>query len=98
MKSIRKMMLIMAIALSCGVYSSNAQVIVRVRPERPRIERIEAPTPRHVWIDDDWQLRNGAYQFVCRRWVLPPEEVERWIPGHWRERGDGWVWIPGHWR
>jgi hypothetical protein len=91
-------MIIAALVLSCGGYSSNAQIVVRVRPDRPVIERIVAPSPRHIWVDDDWTIRGGKYEFQGSRWIEPPGAGMRWIPGHWREKRHGWVWVPGHWR
>lgn len=27
----------------------------------------------------------------------PPYPEGVWIPGHWKNRKEGWVWVPGHW-
>jgi hypothetical protein len=98
MRNIRKTLLMLGIALMCCIYSSTAQIVVRVKPDRPHYERPVAPGPRHVWIDEEWEPRNGAYVFVGGRWAEPPREHGRWIPGHWKDTPGGVVWKPGHWR
>ena len=98
MKSIIRFILVAVIALSCSAYSSNAQVFVRIRPERPRYERIVAPSPHHIWIDEEWEPRSGAYVFIGGRWAEPPHPGWIWIPGHWKQGRNGWYWKPGHWR
>ncbi len=98
MQNMKKIFLMVAVAVTFGVYSSNAQIIVKVRPARPHYERVVAPTPRHVWIDEDWEPRNGTYVFVGGRWAEPPRPRAAWVPGHWARRRHGDVWIPGHWR
>jgi hypothetical protein len=96
--NLKRVLFVLAIFLSCFSYRSTAQVFIEARPERPHYERIAPPGPRHVWIDEDWEPRNGAYVFIGGRWVEPPQPGGTWMPGHWRHRRHGWVWIPGHWR
>lgn len=97
MKTISRMLLILVIVLCASVYGYG-QVFVERLPDPPRYERTQAPSPRHVWIDQDWQTRDGKYEFSGGRWAEPPLPGEKWIPGHWKEKRRGWVWIPGHWR
>ena len=98
MKSIKKMLFMLALLLTCAVYSSNAQIVVDVRPPVPHYERVVAPSPRHVWIDEEWEPRGGSYVFVGGRWAEPPHPGWRWEAGHWGDRGHGHYWKPGHWR
>jgi WXXGXW repeat (2 copies) len=98
MKSTKRILLIFALMVTCGVYSSDAQVYVRVRPARPHYERVVAPSPRHVWIDEEWEPRSGSYVFVGGRWAEPPHPHFRWVPGHWKATRHGDIWVPGHWR
>ena len=98
MHSIRKLLFILALILSCGAYTSMAQIEVNIRPERPHYERPAPPSPGHVWIDEEWEPRGGAYVFVGGHWAAPPRPGIAWIPGHWKRRPREWVWIPGHWR
>lgn len=98
MKSMKRMLFMLAVMLTCGVYSSNAQIIVNVRPPVPHYERVVAPSPRHVWIDEEWEPRGNAYVFAGGRWAEPPHPGMAWVPGHWAGRGRGQYWKPGHWR
>ncbi len=98
MRNIKRTLLVLAIALTTSAYTSNAQIVVNVRPERPHVERIAAPSPRHVWIDEEWEPRGGAYVFVGGHWAEPPHPRAAWVPGHWVQKPRGWVWKPGHWR
>ncbi|NDC42794.1 MAG: hypothetical protein EBZ77_14800 [Chitinophagia bacterium] len=84
--------------LSLLVQRSFAQIVVAVRPVRPVYTRIAAPTPRHVWIEEEWVPSGGTYIFRGGRWMAPPRPGLVWVTGHWRHRRRGWVWIPGHWR
>lgn len=63
--------------------TASAQVYVSVRPVWHPVVRPVAPSPRHVWIDEEWAWRNGAYVPVGGYWGLPPHP--------------GWIWYPGHW-
>ena len=100
MKKLSKvLMLFMAVSLFTAV-KSNAQIIVRVRPARPRtviVARPPAPSPRHVWVAEEWTNRGGRYVYQAGYWSLPPRPHAVWIAGHWRNRPRGYVWVPGHW-
>ena len=97
MNKIKRVLFILAIALVSSAYSSSAQIVVRVRPDRPHYERPVAPGPRHVWIDEDWTPRGNTYVFNGGRWAEPPHERAHWVPGHWKETPNGYVWREGHW-
>ena len=98
MKNIRKVLLICALAITCGAYTSMAQIYVKIRPNRPHYERVVAPSPRHIWVEEDWEPRGNDYVFVGGRWAEPPRDRARWVPGHWRHSPRGDYWKPGHWR
>jgi hypothetical protein len=77
---------------------ASAQLVVRIRPTHERVVRIAAPSPRHVWIDEDWRYEGNNYVYNGGRWVEPPAGYHRWIPGHWKNSPRrGWVWKPGRW-
>ena len=102
MKSFQKTGIAAAIAIMLGsAIASEAQIIVRVRPVAPRrtvVVRPVAPSPRHVWVEDDWRVNNGAYVYNGGRYIEAPYERARWIPGHWKNTPRrGWVWKEGHW-
>jgi hypothetical protein len=98
MKNLKRVVLMMAIILTCSAYTSMAQIYVHVRPNRPHYERVVAPSPRHVWVDEEWEPRGGSYVFVGGRWAEPPHGRAHWVPGHWKHHDRGDYWIPGHWR
>lgn len=94
----KKAIVMLALIMSCGAYAAHAQVYVTVRPERPHYERVVAPSPRHVWIEEDWEPRGGSYVFVGGHWAEPPRPHAVWVGGHWRRGPRGWMWARGHWR
>ena len=98
MKNIKRVLVVLAIALSCGAFGASAQIYVKVRPEVPRFERPVAPSPRHIWVGEEWEPRGGAYVFVGGHWAEPPHPGWGWIPGHWKRGPRGDFWVAGHWR
>ena len=101
MQRIKQLLFILVLALSFGAYSNNTyaqEVVVGVRPHIPHFERGPAPSPRHVWIGEEWEPRGGAYIFVGGHWAEPPHPGWRWIPGHWKDTPRGSFWVAGHWR
>jgi hypothetical protein len=89
---------ILAVILMALSFTTSAQVYVHVRPVAPVIVRTAAPSPRHVWIGEEWEARNGAYVHTGGRWEEPPHPGWIWKSGHWAHDGRGHVWIAGHWR
>jgi hypothetical protein len=87
-----------AILVTAASFSSSAQIYVNVRPVAPVVVRTVAPSPRHVWIGEEWEVRDGAYVHTGGHWVEPPHPGWVWIPGHWAHDGRGHMWRPGHWR
>ena len=100
MKTIARALLALSI-FTASVAESHAQIIVPVRPPRPRVvvtNRPVAPSPRHVWVEEDWVPEGRGYRWHGGYWAEPPRARAAWVPGHWANRRRGWVWIPGHWR
>ncbi|MDP4148794.1 MAG: YXWGXW repeat-containing protein [Bacteroidota bacterium] len=79
-------------------FTASAQIYVNVRPTPPVIVRTAPPSPRHVWIGEEWETRNGVYVHTGGHWAMPPHPGWVWIPGHWAHAHRGHYWIPGHWR
>jgi len=98
MKQMKRFFLVLFVAMTATVLTSSAQLIIKVRPERPHYVRVEAPSPRHVWVDEEWEWHDGGYVWAGGRWVEPERPGARWVPGRWRERPGGWIWVRGHWR
>jgi hypothetical protein len=96
-KHLMRIAMFAAIVLAVSFYAS-AQIYVTVHPERPVIVRPVAPSPVHVWIDEEWEAREGRYVFVGGHWAEPPHPGWAWIPGHWKRGARGEWWVGGHWR
>lgn len=94
----KKMILSTAIALAFGVTSASAQIYVSVHPTHAVVVRTAPPSPRHVWVDEEWRPVHGHYEYVGGYWAAPPRYGMVWVPGHWRDTRRGAYWIPGHWR
>ena len=101
----KKFSKILFLSLTFSVFAavkSYAQIEVSIRPEVPRayvaVRRPPPPSPRHVWVEAEWNVVGGSYQYVPGYWGLPPNGYQRWVPGHWRDtRRHGQIWIRGHW-
>jgi hypothetical protein len=77
---------------------ASAQRYVNVRPNWMQVERPVAPSPAHVWIDEDWEYRSGHYVAIGNHWAMPPHHEWIWVKGRWDHSHKGWQWMPGHWR
>ena len=97
-KFVKGLMLASAVTLFAAA-AANAQIVVRVRPvyHGPVVVRGVAPSPRHVWVEDEWAVENGAYVRRPGHWVVPPRPGGVWVAGHWDRRPGGEIWIGGHW-
>lgn len=99
MNTIAKCVVALAL-LSLPATEAGAQLIVSVRPPRPAVivTRPVAPSPRHVWVEEDWVCRGRGYRWHGGYWAAPPRPRAVWVPGHWDTRPRGEVWVPGFWR
>ena len=88
----------MVVAASFTSSSVSAQVYVTVRPTFAPVARTVAPSRDHVWVDEDWEYRDGRYVAVGGHWVMPPHRGWIWVPGRWVHTRRGWQWMPGRWR
>ena len=101
MKKIIRILMLLTVLSMFAVTNSMAQVIVRVRPDRPGrviVRRPFRPSPRHVWVAEEWTPGGGTYVYHGGYWAVPPRPGAIWIAGHWRHRPDGYVWVGGFWR
>ena len=79
--------------------SINAQVVVKVKPVKPRVKVVTTVSahPGHVWINGHWKYSGGRYVWVDGYYVKErPGHV--WVSGHWKSVPGGWKWVPGHWK
>jgi len=100
MKKITRLMLLAGALSLLAVNESKAQeIVVRARMHAPVVAvRPARPSPRHVWVEEEWAPSGGTYVYKGGYWVAPPFARARWVPGKWRHSPRGWVWRPGHWR
>jgi hypothetical protein len=98
-KKVLKLAFLLALVIGVGSFTNtvSAQVYVSVRPVWHPVPRPPAPSPAHVWIDEEWAWRGGAYVPVGGYWGAPPHPGWIWYPGHWYHGGRGHRWYPGHW-
>jgi hypothetical protein len=102
MKKISKVLFLFIAVFLFAVADSKAQVsvYVGVRPPRPAgvvLVRPSRPSPRHVWVAEEWSPAGGTYAYHAGYWALPPRPGAVWIAGHWRHGRRGYFWVPGHW-
>lgn len=100
-KFAKTLALLIVMTLAAGA-NSYAQFVVRVRPARPVtrvvVRRPPAPSPAHVWVDEDWTARGGKYVWHGGYYAAPPRRGAVYVQGHWNQTRRGSVWVPGHWR
>jgi hypothetical protein len=101
MKTVWKGLMVTA-ALAATISVSDAQIVVRARLGRPVnrvvVRRPPPPSPRHVWVEEDWRPNGRTYAWRGGYWAAPPRPRAVWVPGHWDHRRNGYVWIGGYWR
>lgn len=101
MKKLLSAIFVFAIMLTGASYSASAQsatIYVKVRPVAPVVVRPVAPSPHHVWIEEEWRPNGTAYVYSGGYWAVPPHPGYVWVPGHWKMHHNGEYWVPGHWR
>ena len=90
--------LLFACMMLFSVSNASAQIYVKVRPAIPVVVKTPAPSPAHVWIDEEWEPNGTAYRYRGGYWQAPPHNGYVWVKGHWRRHhNDGEEWVPGHW-
>jgi hypothetical protein len=97
----KKMTLVLLLALSLAPAASMAQVgvAVRVGPPAPIVEHYgRPPHPGYVWISGYHRWDGARYAWVPGRWDRPPRPHAVWVPHRWVHHRDGWVLVEGHWR
>ena len=91
--------IIFAGALATSASTLSAEVVVRIGPPRPVVERrIVRPGPGYVWVNGYQRWDGRGYAWVPGRWELPPRRNARWQAHRWRQRHGEWVFEEGRWR
>jgi len=95
----KKLLLSCSLGILLGVGTVCAEVIVRVGPPRPLVERRPVrPGRDFVWIAGYHRWDGRAFVWVPGRWERPPRRHAAWVPYHWVHRHRGWVLVGGRWR
>ena len=90
--------IIFAGCLTAGA-AMAADVVIRVAPPRPLVERrVPAPGRGYIWINGYHRWDGHAYVWTPGRWEQPPRAHARWVAHRYVRRGGGWVFEEGHWR
>jgi hypothetical protein len=96
---IRKTLLSSALGLMILAGSAAAQVVVRVGPPAPVVERrVVAPGPGYFWTPGYYRWDGRAYIWAPGAWVRPPRPHAVWVAPRWVHRGGGYVFVEGRWR
>ena len=96
---VKKIALALLFALTLCPAASFAQIVVRVGPPAPIVERRGPPPERgFVWIDGYHRWDGNRYVWTPGRWERPPHEHAVWVAHRWEHRHGGWVLKEGHWR
>lgn len=101
MKKISRILMVITAVSLFAIADSNAQIVVRVRPNRPGpavVVKSRRPSPRHVWVSEEWTPNGRGYAYRAGYWAIPPRPRAVWVSGHWANRPRGYVWVPGRWR
>ena len=89
--------LIFAGVLATGAMA--ADIVVRIGPPRPVVERRPRPPARgYVWVPGYYRWDGRAHVWVPGLWELPPRPHARWEAHRWVKRRGEWVFIEGRWR
>jgi hypothetical protein len=78
--------------------AQSVSIYVKVRPVVPVMVRPVPPSPKHIWIAEEWRPAGATYIYAGGYWAAPPKPGWIWIPGHWKRHEYGEYWVPGHWR
>ena len=82
------------------IQNVNSQVIIKVKPVKPKVVVVKPakPGPNHIWKDEHWQWnpKKKEYVWIEGHWIKR-KKGKNWIPGHWKKVPAGCKWIPGHW-
>jgi hypothetical protein len=83
----KKIALAVLLALTLVPAASFAQVVIRIGPPAPVVER-RGPPPD----------RGDHYVWTPGHWDRPPRPGGVWVAHRWVHRHGEWVLIEGHWR
>lgn len=96
---LRKGLLLALLGSALSISAVAADVVIRVGPPRPLVERRGPPPGRgYIWTNGYHRWDGSRYVWAPGAWVMPPRPRAHWVPAHYAHRHGGWVFIEGHWR
>ncbi len=96
---LRKVLIGSAFGLVLSAGTMCAEVVVRIGPPRPLVERrVVAPGPGYAWVPGYHRWDGAAYVWVPGTWMRPPRPRAVWVRPRWVHRRHGWVFVEGRWR
>jgi len=80
---------------------ATAQVIVRVKPVRPKktiVVKRAKPRKGYLWVDAHWQwnAKRNKYVWVDGKYIRKKRGY-RYVTGKWVNTRRGHKYVPGHW-
>ena len=95
----QKALLFALISGGLAATAAHAEIVVRVGPPRPIVERrVPAPGRGYVWTPGYHRWDGARYVWAPGTWVMPPRPRAHWVAPHWVHRRHGYVFVEGHWR
>lgn len=86
----------LSLVLSVISASALADIVVRVAPPEPRIERVPAARAGYVWAPGHWEWRNNRHVWVNGH-LIRERRGMHWQPDRWVARGGSYHYVPGSW-
>ena len=100
----KQFLIIVFLSLACmfgASVQSQAQVVVAVKPARPKVVVVKPARARrgYIWVDGHWKWnkRTKNYTWVKGRWVRARRGFT-YVPGRWVAAPGGFKWVAGHWK
>ena len=98
-KGLLRLFVCACVAMGFSYSAAAQQIYVKVHPVVPVVVRPAPPSPRHIWVAEEWKPNGrGGYVYAGGYWAAPPYAGAVWIPGHWKRGPYGDYWVAGHWR
>ena len=99
----KRSIFIAAIILGAFLFEANhanAQVVVTIKPVRPKVVAVKPrrPSVRHVWIEGHWAWNRRAKAYTWKKgyWARA-KRGKNHVAGTWVKTRGGWLYKPGRW-
>jgi len=87
------------LALSAAGWMGGAaaqEIVIRIAPPAPRVERIPPPRHGYVWVPGAWDYSGNRYVWRTGRWEAERHGY-RYREDRWEQHNGGWVRVRGGW-